>query len=121
LNLGDWIFPNVHPYFHGELDPAKAIHWTEKAYSGLTSRTTKFVLFKEVGLPTKGELRENLSEDKQAEYYLGLAKTKVRFVYFEAFDLPWKDHLPVEPHWGIFHSDRSAKVLGRRLLDRHHP
>jgi hypothetical protein len=40
----------------------------------------------------------------------------VKFVYFEAFDQPWKTHLPIEPHWGIFNSDRSPKVLGKRLL-----
>src|SRR5205823_9481233 len=43
-------------------------------------------------------------------------QTDVRFVYFEAFDQPWKTHLPVEPHWGIFRSDRTPKVLASRLM-----
>ena len=114
--LGDWIFPTVHPYFHHQLDPEDAVDWTVRAYVRLKRKSGRFVWFKEVGLPTAGSKTENLSEANQNLYYAALAKTEVRFVYFEAFDLPWKNHPPVEPHWGIFHADRSPKVLGQRLL-----
>ncbi|MCP4424487.1 MAG: glycosyl hydrolase, partial [Chloroflexi bacterium] len=30
-------------------------------------------------------------------------------VYFEAFDQPWKDTQPIEPHWGLFYNDRLPK------------
>ncbi len=116
VQLGDWVFPNAHPYFHSVLDPTKAAEWTQRSYDRLSAKTRKFVLFKEVGLPTQGRPGEDLSEENQAQYYNILSKTKVRFVYFEAFDLPWKDHLPVEPHWGLFEADRSPKVIGRKLL-----
>jgi len=57
-----------------------------------------------------------MSEAAQEKYYVELAKTDIRFVYFEAFDQPWKTHLPIEPHWGIFASDRTPKLLAKHLL-----
>ena len=118
LRLGDWVFPTVHPYFHRQLDPGNAVRWTANAYARLKGKSDRFVLFKEVGLPTAGDPKENLTETNQDTYYAELAKTPVRFVYFEAFDLPWKNHLPVEPHWGLFRSDRSPKALGQRLIGK---
>lgn len=116
LKLGDWILPNAHPYFHNQLDPDAAVQWTKAAYQDLKRRSNRFVLFKEVGLPTAGDPERKMSEDAQERYYLELAKTDVQFVYFEAFDQPWKTHLPIEPHWGIFRSDRTPKLLGKYLL-----
>ncbi len=118
LQLGDWVFPNAHPYFHNKLDPESAVRWTQGAYEDLKRKCGRFVLFKEVGLPTGGDPKQRLSETAQEQYYLKLAETPVRFVYFEAFDQPWKAHLPVEPHWGIFRSDRRPKHLGSRLMGK---
>ncbi len=118
LQLGNWVFPNAHPYFHNKLDPESAVRWTQGAYQDLKRKCGRFVLFKEVGLPTEGDPKQRLSESAQEQYYLKLAETSVRFVYFEAFDQPWKTHLPVEPHWGIFRSDRRPKHLGSRLMGR---
>ena len=114
LQLGDWVFPNAHPYFHNQLDPDAAVQWTQAAYNDTVRRAGRFVMFKEVGLPTAG--RPGLSEANQERYYQELAKTNVQFVYFEAFDQPWKTDLPVEPHWGIFHSDRTPKLLAAYLM-----
>ncbi len=109
LSLGDWIFPNVHPYFAGILDPAQAVDWTVARYHDFQGLTTRPVLFKEVGLPSDGDTNNILSEEGQAVYYRLLWNTDVPFVYFEAFDQYWKTALPVEPHWGIFRSDRTPK------------
>jgi len=49
-------------------------------------------------------------------FYSGLAKTEVRFAYFEAFDQPSKINSSVEPHWGIFHSNLKPKLLGWDLM-----
>lgn len=114
LQLGDWVFPNVHPYFNNQLDPDRAVDWTKGAYEDLKRRARNPIIFKEVGLPTAGG--PQLSEAAQQRYYLRLAKTDVPFVYFEAFDQPWKTHLPVEPHWGIFRADRTPKQLGQWLF-----
>lgn len=119
LDLGDWVFPNVHPYFHRKLDPTLAIEWTVAAYQDLKRRSKRFILFKEVGLPTAGDLQKRLTESSQEQYYRGLAQTNVKFVYFEAFDQLWKTHLPVEPHWGIFCADRTPKSLARHLIEKH--
>lgn len=114
--LGDWIFPNAHPYFHGRLDPAAAVRWTAGAFDDISGRSRRFVWFKEVGLPSTGDSTGQLSESAQEEYYLGLAGTSVHFAYFEAFDQSWKADQSVEPHWGIFNADLSPKLLGKRLL-----
>jgi hypothetical protein len=116
LKLGDWVFPVAHPYFHHAREPLAAAKWTRAAYDDLRKRSGRFVLFKEVGLPTAGDAEGRMSEVAQQTYYTELAKTDVRFVYFEAFDQPWKTHLPVEPHWGIFNADRTPKRLATRLL-----
>lgn len=121
LQLGDWIFPNVHPYFHNQLEPNAAVRWTKAAYDDFKRRTDRFVIFKEVGLPTAGDPQGRLSETAQEQYYQELAKTNVRFVYFEAFDQPWKTHLPVEPYWGVFRSDRTPKRIGWRLMGKEPP
>jgi exo-beta-1,3-glucanase (GH17 family) len=117
LNIGDWIFPNSHPYFHNLLDPNLAVDWTKAAYQDMTRRAgNRFVLFKEVGMPTAGDKEGSLSEETQARYYQGLAKTGVKFVYFEAFDQPWKNSLPIEPHWGLFYSNRTPKQVILQML-----
>lgn len=121
LQLGDWVFPNVHPIHDDKVDPQVALRWTVGVYEDLQRRTDRFVFFKEVGLPTFGDAEGRLSEVSQRDYYLGLGSSEVRFVFFEAFDQPWKDHLPFEPHWGLFRADRSPKALARDLLSTEAP
>jgi exo-beta-1,3-glucanase (GH17 family) len=116
LAIGDWIFPNAHPYFHSQLDPAMAVRWTIAAYEDIARRAGRFVIFKEVGLPTTGDTQGQLSEENQKQYYQELAETDVKFVYFEAFDQTWKTTLPIEPYWGIFRADRTPKLLASYLL-----
>lgn len=116
LGLGDWVFPNAHPYFHGQTEPAGAVTWTQAAYDDTVRRTNRFVLFKEVGLPTAGDPAKKLSERGQQDYYQKLENTNVEFVCFEAYDQPWKTHLPIEPHWGLFRADRTPKPYAAGLL-----
>jgi len=110
LQVGDWIFPNAHPYWHDIRDAREAVTWTQAQYDELKHRAPgRPVLLKEVGFPTAGDPK--VGDDLQAAYYQSLAQTNVRFVYFEAFDLPWKRHAPVEPYWGLFRADRSPKKV----------
>ena len=118
LLLGDWIFPNAHPYFHDQSEPDSALHWTVGVYNDLKKRTDRFILLKEVGLPTTGDNAGKLSEESQKQYYVALAETDINFVYFEAFDQPWRTSLPVESHWGIFNSDRTPKRLAWQLMGK---
>ncbi len=117
LRLVDWVFPNARPYFSHVTEPTSAVTWTQEGFHRLANGTSQFVMLKEVGLPTAGDENQPLSEEAQCEYYDKLAKTDTRFVYFEAFDQSWKVKPAVEPHWGIFHSDRSPKVLARHLTE----
>ncbi len=114
LSVGDWIFPIVHPYWHFAKYPVAAVQWEQDQYRNLVEQTDRFVLFKEVGLPTAGAY--GLSETSHDRYYRGLARTNVRFVYFEGFDQPSKTTSSVEPYWGIFHSTRKPKLLGWNLM-----
>ena len=120
--LGDWVFPNAHPYFAEAKEPLAAVEWTDRWFHRLDLLTTLPVVFKEVGLPTDGD--PAVSETAQADYYQALADRSVAFVFFTAFDLPWKrstgqaraslGHNP-EPHWGLFKSDRSPKQAAKHL------
>jgi exo-beta-1,3-glucanase (GH17 family) len=118
IQLGDWVFPNAHPYFQNIFDPKIASIWTENVYKDIINRSDKFVLFKEVGFPTLGDENGLMSEDIQDKYYQYLEKTHIQFVYFEAFDQPWKTHLPIEPYWGLFQHNRKPKIIAQRLIDR---
>lgn len=112
IEESDFLVPNAHPFFHGNemKQPGRAADWTSAAYRELLQRAGgKPLLFKEVGLPSEGDV--GLSEENQAKYYDLLMNTEVKFVFFEAFDCPWKNSSAVEPHWGLFRTDRSAKAV----------
>jgi exo-beta-1,3-glucanase (GH17 family) len=120
--LGDWTFPNVHPYWAGLREPQQATVWTQQQFfdlSKLYQENPKMLVLKEVGLPTAGN--PDVSEAGQAEYYRSLIKTEVKFVYFEAFDQPWKKSQPVEPHWGLFYSNRSPKSVVNHVCQESSP
>lgn len=125
--ISDWIFPNTHPYFSRYSDPDEAVQWTVKVFNNLDPVSEKTLIFKEVGLPTDGDL--DVSESQQAKYYRLLQKTNVIFVVFEAFDAPWK-HIGAknpdgsypwpdpEPHWGVFKSDRTPKEAVKNICPK---
>jgi exo-beta-1,3-glucanase (GH17 family) len=115
IEMSDFLAVNAHPFHHNITDPVRAVEWTGKAYNNLAARTNKYLLFHEVGLPGFGA--KGLSEDAQAKYYELLSKTNVRFVWFEAFDGPWKKWATTEPHWGLFHSDRTPKPVVQVIRD----
>jgi hypothetical protein len=114
LFAGDWLFPIAHPYWHSTKDPLDAVEWEVTRYHDMVESTNRFVLFKEVGLPTSGA--RGLSETSHDVFYRELAKTGVRFVYFEGFDQPSKTTSSVEPFWGIFNAGREPKLLGWNLM-----
>lgn len=114
LAVGDWVFPISHPYWHFTKYALDAIQWERDQYAALHGKTSRYIFFKEVGLPTAGAF--GLSEANQDLYYRGLAETEVRFAYFEGFDQPSKTQASVEPHWGIFHSNLTPKLLGWNLM-----
>ncbi|MBI3172392.1 MAG: hypothetical protein HYZ25_01635 [Chloroflexi bacterium] len=114
LKVGDWVFAIAHPYWHWTKNPLAAVQWEMNQYAALGQRTDRFIFFKEVGLPSDGA--KGLSEVNQDFYYRELAKTDVRFAYFEGFDQPSKDYTSVEPHWGLFRADLSPKLAAWSLM-----
>jgi exo-beta-1,3-glucanase (GH17 family) len=114
LFVGDWLFPNAHPYWHSTKYPLDAVEWQVTRYTDMVENTNHFVFFKEVGLPTSGA--RGLSEENHDLYYREIAKTEVRFVYFEGFDQASKTGSSVEPYWGIFDASRKPKLLGWNLM-----
>ena len=120
LELGDWVFPNAHPYFEGYKTAESAVAWTQQKFADLQRQAgaTRLVIFKEVGEPTDGDLRVKLDESLQAEYYTRLWATEVKFVYFEAFDQPRKQDPSVEPYWGLFKADRTPKLAAQAVCGK---
>jgi exo-beta-1,3-glucanase (GH17 family) len=112
--LGDWLFPNAHPYWAGYSDPRQAAEWTRNFFREQSHGNEIPVVLKEVGLPTVAGGKGQASEKAQAEYYkqlgdhTGGADRRVDFVYFEAFDQPWKKGTG-ERSWGLFRADRTPK------------
>jgi exo-beta-1,3-glucanase (GH17 family) len=108
LAIGDWIFPNIHPFLCDVKDPEKAAKWIQKHYEILKRHAgTKLIIFKEVGYPTAGA--REATPANQEEFFRVFETKGVPFIYFEGFDQYWKTDLPVEPHWGLFDSRRKPK------------
>ena len=109
LELGDWIFPNIHPFACEIKDPAKGVAWLIKHYQYLQKKNTlhKPIIFKETGFHTRGGKGANQANQKK--YFNLLLEAKVPFVYFEAFDQNWKRHASYEPYWGLFDAKRRPK------------
>lgn len=65
------------------------------------------------------EFGERANEENQARYYREVEqwakKTNTSFLFFEAFDEPWKGNpnnpLGAEKNWGLFNVDRSPKLI----------
>ncbi len=131
IDMGDWLFPIVHPHFGNAKSFDRAVHWLDAttrrlAQSALTRDHQKVLFLKEVGMPSAGDTA--YSESSQArflEHILG--RHGPPFALFEAFDRRgWEYVSPVEPYWGLFHTDRSPKqaalslrkILTARKADR---
>jgi len=110
--ISDFILCNAHPVWSGVYEPAKASKWLEEKVRNLKKslkrrNIKKLIIVKEAGCPTKGS--KYLSAENQRLFFEKLEATDVNFVYFEAFDQPWKQYHAFEPYWGIFDSQRRPK------------
>lgn len=115
VELGDWLFPDAHLYkTRTRIRPHEEIFQELKySYEQLIEISNKPVLIKTVGYPSGGEFEA--TEENQAKLFQLILENavfqfeRIRFVYHEAFDQYWKNWDKIEPHWGIFESDRSPK------------
>jgi len=117
VEVSDWIFPNAHPVFADIKTPKEAFWWLRNRVTTLRKRLrkkgyNKLIVIKESGFPTRGGRYYN--QRNQDKFLKLLESSQLNFVYFEAFDQPWKNHLPFEPYWGLFKFNRAPKLYIKR-------
>ncbi len=113
----DWIFPLAQPFWAQLSDPKQAADWIRVRFEYLITHQAKPVQIKEAGLPSAGF--KGLSENYQLDHFRYLETTGIPFLYFEAFDQPWKvdKHwgTDVEKHWGLFRKNGEPKIAAMWL------
>jgi exo-beta-1,3-glucanase (GH17 family) len=135
MQIGDWVFPNLHPFY--ERNWPEAHRSPEKGFEFLTNVLAehfnaaktggKLVALHESWWPSAqdGKIGDQTYEGSgtpanQKRYFELLAQSGVVFVYGEAFDQSWKGNEGNVPdmgrfgtHWGLWHDTTTAKdVVG---------
>lgn len=108
-----WEYKHIH----------EAIAYTQDNFEAVANLYPgKPVVITEAGWATHSNGRGihpgNVNEENQKVYYEDLMswseKNKVLTFFFEAFDETWKgssDPYEPEKHWGLFHADRTPKIV----------
>ncbi|NND16790.1 MAG: glycosyl hydrolase [Eudoraea sp.] len=126
-DLVDFISIHTYPvweykHIHEALDYTK-----DNYYAVANIYPAKPVIISEAGWATNSNGRginpHNVNEELQRIYYNDLMdwtdKEQIITFVFEAFDEPWKgSNEPLEPekHWGLFHVDRTPKLVVKDLV-----
>ncbi len=122
IDAVDFIAAHIYPIWGG-IDIDKGMEVTRKIYDSLTtSIPNKKIILTEAGWATYtvGELHFPKAGDevKQKKYFdelMNWSKENNIIVFnFEAFDEPWKGS-GTEGHWGLFTSERNAKLVMHKL------
>ena len=118
LMLGDWVFPNVHPWFADIRSTSSGVSFVENRVRALQQLAPgRTIVLKESWWPTAGG-DPAANEDNQSVYFAALAAAGVKFVWGLGYDEYWKtDEGPQGPHWGFHDSQRHAKRLVHDLAD----
>ncbi|WP_020471008.1 glycoside hydrolase family 17 protein [Zavarzinella formosa] len=120
-NFGDFLAPNIHPFFdRPKLTAEPAAAWAREEAANLAKLTQKPVILKETGFPHDG--KPGYTPETQKEFWAAYVKPGLlarptdsanawvfHGVAFEAYDLPWKSEeskLPVEKSWGMLNPAR---------------
>jgi exo-beta-1,3-glucanase (GH17 family) len=113
-----WEYKHIH----------EALDYTKDNYYAVANLYPhKPVVITEAGWATNSNGRginpNNVNEELQKIYYNDLMKwttsDRILTFVFEAFDEPWKgspEPLEPEKHWGLFHVDRSPKLVAQDLV-----
>lgn len=142
VKMGDFVFPNVHPYWASIRNANQAVQYVVGEYDSLQRVSgSTFVYLRETGFPTAKlyfDLEQNndgstsrvykkspeeINETRQRDFYVSLSQQKIGFSYFEPFDQSWKlgegtmvddtRGFDVGPFWGFYDKDRKPKLLMR--------
>lgn len=121
LSIGDWVYPNCHPYWHNVKSPVPAANWTISSLASVKAQTSLPVQVKECGLPTAGDTA--CSPANQQTYWQTLMASSSGNAcnLFEGFDQYWKTDAPVEPYWGFFNSSSQPKPIATALTNTAYP
>lgn len=109
LGVGDWVFPNVHPWFAGIRETPPAVAFVQSQYQALQNLAPagRAIVLKEAWWPTGGG-DPAATDPNQVAFFRDLAGTSVPFIWGEAFNQFWKTaEGPQGPFWG-FHTDTGA-------------
>lgn len=113
-----WEYKHIHD----------AIEYTKENYYAVSdTHPNKPVVITEAGWATNSNGRgidpHNVNEEFQKLYYNHLMewtqKEGIICYVFEAFDEPWKgspDPMEPEKHWGLFHVNRTPKLVASEIL-----
>ncbi len=125
-------FIGLHAYaFWNNKTLAEALQWTKHIYQDIQQRFPEHLIaYTETGWPTsrlydksfEGTLIGKAGEKEQQiffqQYNAWINENNIISLYFTAFDEQWKggDDGPnpeqkAEKHWGLYHSDRTPKLL----------
>jgi len=112
IGMVDFVAANIYGWWDGAHDPQQAVDLLVQSYGELTPLVgNKTTVIRETGFPTAGHPDASIA--KQRCYFQLLGETTVPFVYFEAYDQPWKHEFDggndVGPHWGIHDNEGNIK------------
>jgi exo-beta-1,3-glucanase (GH17 family) len=110
LSLGDWLLPNIDYFLWGGQPSTPQFMWMNVSFVYqfmLANQTTPGpVVAKEIAYPSAGG--PEASDANQISWYHDYAARNLvagepfSFVYFEAYDQPWKSSINAyEPHMGL--------------------
>lgn len=111
LLVGDWVFPNLHPFLSNIRDTQQAAEFVLRKVQELQARAPgRTIVVKECWWPTAGDA--GASETNQTAFFRQLSTTTVWFVWGEAYDQYWKTaEGPFGPHWGLHTDAATPKAL----------
>jgi len=125
IELGDFLFPDVHVQWYDGLEPEKAWEETiilaQRAAKAASNAPGKLILLKMVSYPSGGA--EGLSQEAQLSFYqLAIEKAinrtdipaRISFSFLTSFDPVWKTDEqkwePSERYTGLFTYNREPKL-----------
>ncbi len=117
MNACDLIMPNIYPFWQGVNVDEALFHLNITYQQIIATSAGKTVIIAETGWPSAGNKIGNaIPSPENARYFfmtfVSWAKSSnVSFMYFEAFDEPWKTNEgAVGVHWGIWDNNGSFKT-----------
>jgi exo-beta-1,3-glucanase (GH17 family) len=109
INTGDWVFPNIHPWFANLKSIPLATQYVQDTYNKLKKAApNRTIVIKETWWPTDSD--PSATEAVQAKFFQELAAKgkNLKFVFGEAYDQSWKPG--AESHFGLYTTTDQPKL-----------